>query len=458
MSITLPKAFHDLIQSQIKDWEAFNAAHQQPSPASIRLHPRKTHNELSFKRVPWCENGYYLPQRPAYFMDPLFHAGVYYPQEAGSMLLHQALRQLPVQREGLRVLDLCAAPGGKSTLILDWLDGNGFLVSNEIISKRARVLEENLNKWGYANRMVSNSTPAQLAKAKAAFDVVVVDAPCSGEGMFRKEPDALQMWCENTVNNCQRRQQEILENAAQCLRPGGFLIYSTCTYNLLENEAVLEAFTEKTGAKPIALEIPANWKITPSESAVIHGYRCFPHLTESEGFFISVLKIPGEKSASDFKKKSVPKKSKTPKPAANLHDWIKNADLFSTLEHRGELFIYQREADEFIHRLTPQIHVLSVGQPAGKFIRDKLIPSAALALSIDLDISKRTTYELDDTQVLHFLTKADFAVETRSNGLVLCTYEGTPLGWAKIINGRLKNQWPKEWRILHPEEQIAHVI
>lgn len=457
MKISLPQSFKQLVQSQIPDWEAFCAAHELTPPASIRLHPKKAPKSPLLTPVPWCKNGAYLPHRPRYYMDPWFYAGVYYPQEAGSMLLDLALRQLPIERQGLKVLDMCAAPGGKSTIIMDWLDGEGFLVSNEIIHKRACILEDNLDKWGYCNRMVSNSSPTQLAKADITFDLVLVDAPCSGEGMFRKEPNALQMWSEETVKTCSQRQNEILDKAVQCLRPGGYLIYSTCTYNRHENEEVIARFVENSGAKSVPLNLAEEWHIT-SEEGNGYGYHCYPHLTRSEGFFISVLKMPGEKSDSSTKKKTASKNNKPSKPVADLGRWLKHADRFTTIEHRGRLFFYPKEAEDFVNPLIPQIHVLSIGQFAGKLIRGELAPAAELALSLDLNKENFQRISFTDQQALAYLTRTSLNIDDCSHGLLLCEYREIPIGWAKNINGKFKNKWPKEWQIMRPQGDVENAI
>ena len=458
MGISLPPDFRDLMQHQIGNWAAFEAAHQQPPPTSIRINPAKWPAIPDLNRVPWCQNGFYLPERPRFSMDPLFHAGVYYPQEAGSMLLDVALRQLPVKREGLRVLDLCAAPGGKSTIVLDWLDGDGFLVSNEVIPKRARVLQENMDKWGRCNRLVSNSDPAQFAKLGPVFDVVVIDAPCSGEGMFRKEPDALTMWNPEVVEKCSQRQCGITGHALQCLKPGGFLIYSTCTYNRRENEEVIQSIIEKTGAEVLKLDVPAEWNVETSETGTSFGYRCFPHRTQSEGFFISVLQVPENHSEPAFRRKEKKKIQPSAEVNSVLKGWLKNAERFAAIEHHGETFFLPEATFDFAQHLSKNIHVLSIGQQAGRVIRNELIPGGPLALSSDLHADVLNTIVMTAENAIAYLSKSTFQVTGHSDGLVLCTHRDIPCGWAKIISGKLKNQWPKEWRILHPQDAVPVVL
>lgn len=454
MSLKLPEEFKTLVGSLIDDWSAFEAAHQQESPASIRLNPYKVHFTPELEQVPWCERGFYLSERPHYTMDPIFHAGAYYPQEAGSMLLDCVLRQLALNREELKVLDLCAAPGGKSTLILDWLDGNGLLVSNEIIAKRASVLRENLDKWGYANRVVCSSDPKVIERVGPVFDVAVVDAPCSGEGMFRKESDALNMWSMQTVEHCSQRQQRIVENAVKCLKPGGYLIYSTCTYNHRENEDVLTSLIDSFGVESVPLNIPDSWNVASSNYNGIHAARCFPHRTRSEGFFIAVLQLPKNHSAE----KRIPRRRKSDESMRKtIAPWLRRPENFSYFEHRDQIFAIPQKVHDFAHYLTDKIHVLTIGLQVGRVIREELIPSEALALSIDLNRSNVQEYKLDESEAINYLSKIDSPINQAQDGLVLCTCLENPLGWAKIVSGKLKNRWPKEWRIINPSEPVSVV-
>jgi len=446
---SFPAGFKDMNSALIGDWEAFESAHEKPSPASIRINSKKVNFKPAIRPVPWCPTGFYLPERPAYTMDPLFHAGAYYVQEPGSMLLWHVLEQLNLNRDGLKVLDLCAAPGGKSTLILDWLDGNGFLVSNEVIGKRAQVLQENLDKWGDANRMVCHSDPQQFARAGAQFDVLVVDAPCSGEGMFRKESDAVKMWNPDLVEHCHLRQCRILNDALACLKPGGHLIYSTCTYNNRENEESLFPAVEQSGADSIPLQFPAEWYVSPSERKGVHGYRCFPHQMETEGFFISVLKNPGEVKEESLKKKR--RKNATLKPDSGLLNtlspWLHDALDFAAIEHRGEVYFLPAAFFAFAMQLAQNTHALTIGQKAGKVVRNELNPDTRLALSVDLNSEGMSKVHLTDEQAIAYLRRETLHLENAPDGLVLCMYREIPIGWGKMISGRLNNRWVKEWRI-----------
>ena len=269
--ISLPTAFTERMQQLLgNESETFFQALVSESPTSIRLNPEKTANtdlpfsELLSRQVPWCSNGYYLKERPSFTSDPLLHGGAYYVQEASSMFLQVVLQQITGDTP-LRVLDLCAAPGGKSTLLANNLPKDSLLVSNEVIKSRASILKENIIKWGYDHIVVTNSDPNRFTGMKGAFDMILVDAPCSGEGMFRKDEKAITEWSENNLCLCEERQKRILSDVWDALAPGGYLVYSTCTYNPGENEDILNWILTTFDASSV--EIRHNFTaITPSPS------------------------------------------------------------------------------------------------------------------------------------------------------------------------------------------------
>jgi 16S rRNA C967 or C1407 C5-methylase (RsmB/RsmF family)/NOL1/NOP2/fmu family ribosome biogenesis protein len=459
LSFLLPADFRASVEHLINDWPAFEQALAAPPSLSVRIHPTKFKSTPNLEKVPWCPHGFYLNERPVFSFDPAFHGGAYYVQEAGSMLLWHVFDSLFPENRELKVLDLCAAPGGKSTLILSWLNNRGFLVANEVIGKRARILEENLNKWGYSNRLVTNSDPEKFEKIGELFDVIVVDAPCSGEGMFRKEEDAVSMWSLENVQHCHLRQNRILEQAMACLKPGGYLIYSTCTYNETENEGSVRGILKQFNASSVDLNLPENFNINRSERDGIIGYRCFPHKVRSEGFFTGVLRKP----ESDLKPYSTGKKNdKKLKDSDSLAPviapWLADSKRFSFLEHRGEIIFFPKEYADFSMRLTSDLHVLSLGTKAGKVIRNELIPDHSLALSVDLNPSAIPTLEMDDAQVLAYLKKDSFAVDAAFQGLTLCCYHGIACGWGKVISGRMKNAYPVNLRIQHSNPVIQSLF
>ena len=287
---------------QLMGEERFNSyleAFEEEAPVSIRLNPRTQRGQspcvLAASDVPWCEEGYYLEGRPQFTFDPLFHAGCYYVQEAASMFVTHVLRELS-NLSPLNALDMCAAPGGKSTAMLSVLPEGSTLVSNEPIPTRAQILLENITKWGAKNCIVTNNYPRGFKKAKTKFDLILCDVPCSGEGMFRKDPATISEWSMQNLEKCWRLQREIVADAWECLNPGGILIYSTCTFNTKENEENVRWMMEEYDAEPIDIPIDPSWHITGS---LLDGfdapvYRFIPGITRSEGLFVCVLKKRGE--------------------------------------------------------------------------------------------------------------------------------------------------------------------
>ncbi|MBP5798715.1 MAG: hypothetical protein J6W43_02250 [Prevotella sp.] len=279
----------------------FIEALDEDAPVSIRLNPNSFPWRCQGKEeVPWCPEGYYLEGRPQFTFDPLFHAGCYYVQEASSMFVTHILRSLELRTESLesklKVLDLCAAPGGKSTAIRTVLPEGSVLVSNEPIPTRAQILLENITKWGWPNCIVTNNYPRDFRKAKVKFDIILCDVPCSGEGMFRKDPNAISEWSLQNVEKCWRLQREIVADAWECLNPGGILIYSTCTYNIKENEENVRWIMEEYDAEAIEIPTKSEWGITGSllEGFDAPVYHFIPGFTRGEGLFICALRKSGE--------------------------------------------------------------------------------------------------------------------------------------------------------------------
>ena len=273
----------------------FLEALDEESPTSIRMNPSKGSLTVG-ESVPWCPEGYYLEGRPQFTFDPLFHAGCYYVQEAASMFVSHILRQFV--KEPVTMLDLCAAPGGKSTAARTVLPEGSLLVSNEPIATRAQILLENITKWGWKDCIVTNNYPRDYRKAKTCFDVILCDVPCSGEGMFRKDPGAISEWSLQNVEKCWRLQREIVADAWECLVPGGLLIYGTCTYNIKENEENVRWIMEEYDAEMLEVPTDPSWGITGSllEGFSAPVYRFIPGFTKSEGLFICALRKRGVKN------------------------------------------------------------------------------------------------------------------------------------------------------------------
>ena len=301
----LPEEF--ILQTRgIMGEERFNrylGAFEEEAPVSIRVNPRHRGTVPSMQ-VPWCPEGFYLSERPQFTFDPLFHAGCYYVQEASSMFITHIIRSLASRLSfiisPLSILDLCAAPGGKSTAAISVLPEGSTMVSNEPIPNRAQILLENITKWGYPNCTVTNNYPRDFRKAKAKFDIIICDVPCSGEGMFRKDPATIGEWSMQNVEKCWRLQREIVADAWECLNPGGILIYSTCTFNTKENEENVRYFMEEFDAEILDIPTEPSWNITGSllEGFDAPVYRFIPGITRGEGLFICALRKSGESNHS----------------------------------------------------------------------------------------------------------------------------------------------------------------
>lgn len=369
-----------------EEWEDFLIALQEESPISIRLNPKKLKASFALDNpVPWASNAYYLDSRPIFTTDPLFHAGCYYVQEASSMYLEQIIKRQV--KEAVNVLDLCAAPGGKSTHLLSTLPEGSFLVSNEVIRSRANILAENIIKWGYSNVMVTNNDPSDFQKTNFKFDVIVTDVPCSGEGMFRKNPKAIQEWSLGNVMLCAERQRRIIGDIWDSLKPGGLLVYSTCTYNREENEDNIEWICRELGAEIV--EEPK---------------RFLPHKSKGEGFFIAAVRKQGEDNED-------------------------NKGIASSSFEKKMRIVYPANSSQEN--------------------KDKSAPQHSLAMSIEQTTDNYPRWEVDRETALLYLKREALRnmPDKLPLGYALITYKGQALGFVKNIGNRANNLYPQEWRI-----------
>ena len=291
----------------------FLGAFDEEAPVSIRVNPRIVGDGCLVmgdgeKQVPWCSEGFYLEDRPQFTFDPLLHAGCYYVQEASSMFVTHILRQSGDCPQN--ALDACAAPGGKSTALRSVLPEDCVLVSNEPMGNRAQILLENITKWGAPNCIVTNNYPRDFRKAKLKFDLILCDVPCSGEGMFRKDPNAISEWSVQNVEKCWQLQREIVADAWECLNPGGLFIYSTCTFNTKENEENIKWILENFDAEVLDIPVDPSWNITGSllEGFNYPVYRFIPGITRGEGLFVCALRKAGSAEPKPFNAKKLPLK------------------------------------------------------------------------------------------------------------------------------------------------------
>ena len=382
-----------------------------------------------FDKVPWCSEGFYLSGRPQFTFDPLFHAGCYYVQEAASMFITHVLRELSnltphsTLLTPRNALDLCAAPGGKSTAMRTVLPKGSVLVSNEPIPTRAQILLENITKWGWPDCIVTNNYPRDFRKAKMTFDLILCDVPCSGEGMFRKDPATIGEWSLQNVEKCWRLQREIVSDAWECLNPGGLLIYSTCTYNIKENEENVRWILETYDAEALTIPTDPSWNITgsllPGFDAPV--YRFIPGITRSEGLFMCALRKRGKWKEERGKRIALPQESglnvisSPPKLGGARGGLNKSLAIPSFLRPSGS----KRPSAERRPPLTPP----NLGGETPR---------------VDLPYEEALRYLRGEALV--------FPPDT-PRGIVTVTYKGIPLGPVKNIGNRANNLYPKPWRI-----------
>ena len=428
------------------------------APTSIRLNTKM--DVLTFpcdtEEVPWHMDGYYLSERPPFTLDPLFHAGCYYVQEASSMFVQQALEQY-VAPESI-VLDLCAAPGGKSTLISEYIGSKGLLLSNEVVRQRVFVLSENIQKWGNGNTVVTHNTPAEYGeKCPALFDCILVDAPCSGEGMFRKDAGAREEWSVKNVQMCAERQRSILEDVWDALKPGGVLIYSTCTFNREENEQNAEWIARTLGAEVLPLQHDASWGIT--EGTI--GYHFYPHRVKGEGFYIAVFRKHGTPLPAGLE--GVPAKilrgakpGRAKKTAAfpavfeqAMRSWLQHPDHWAIRQNDRFATAYPAQYKDVVAYLDAYFTCISTGFGLGEERGKRIVPQHSLSMAKDLRREAFPQIALTREQALAYLRTEALALPNAALGVLLLTYENVPLGFAKNVGNRLNNLYPNEWRIRH---------
>lgn len=449
----LPENFEKNMRKLLdeKEYDAYIESFNKKPNTSLRINPLKKWVDFSYenynlRKVPWCENGYYFENENA--GKNIFHdSGLYYIQDASAMSVVELLSPNPHEK----VLDLCAAPGGKSTQIAEKMQNTGLLVSNEIVPSRAKILSYNIERMGITNTLVLNETPEKLCGMYPEFfDKVLVDAPCSGEGMFRKNIDAIDEWEKSDIYSCAKRQLNILENASTCLKNGGILAFSTCTFNTIENEGIVleflknhnefslvspeniyKDFTEGICGENITKEDFEKYKLSKC-------IRLFPHKLEGEGHFIAIMK----KSNSDSIEYKNIKNNISKKQALSVTKWAKDNNI--PLENdRLYAFgdnIYQ--LPEFSVDIK-NMKVLRYGLHLGELNQDRFTPSHSLALAIKNKFDDQIN--INEVTLTKYLRGETFDTEN-NNGWTLICYKNIPIGWGKIVNNIVKNYYPKGLR------------
>ena len=448
--MALPKEFINILP--VSERDALLAALELEPEVSIRFNPKVDDVEdlvlesLACRadgRVPWMDGAVYLDHRPQFTMDPLLHQGCYYVQEASSMFLAEAVRKCvsgPV-----RALDLCAAPGGKSTLLAGLLPEGSLLISNEIQRGRAQILAENMVKWGRPGVMVTCNTPRQIGQSSLLFDIIAVDAPCSGEGMFRKDEGAVRDWSIGNVEMCAARQREIIEDIWPALKPGGYLIYSTCTFNRQEDEDNVRWIMDRFGAEAIKLNPAAEWNIAGSfTDDNLPVYHFMQHRTRGEGFFLSLLRKPEGAVAT---LKSRPFKADSSKITAECRGGLRPDSGFEFFIKNESVYALPMELADDMWQAGQELYPLVPGVEVAMLKGRDWVPAHALAMNAVLNRDAFQRVEVTRQQALAYLHCDALRFEDVPRGIVLLTYRNIPLGFAKNIGNRANNMYPQEWRI-----------
>lgn len=491
----LPTLFIEQMRALLPqdDYKAFEAVIGGPSPVSIRLNPFKKPRQWpdyvasalceGISTVAWAQDGFYLDRRPSFTADPLFHQGAYYVQEASSMFVEQAVKtalRLLDDNESSKnfnqdgqdntgkgenkpkaprlAIDLCAAPGGKSTLLRSILPQDWLLLSNDLVRPRAEVLKQNMMKWGHEGVVVTCNRPQDIGRLTGMAGIMLVDAPCSGEGMFRKEEKAVSQWSPTLVEECARRQREILNAAWPALKEGGFLIYSTCTFNTLEDEQNIRYICQQLGGEVVAVPTQEEWNITGSllDGFTLPVYRFLPHKTRGEGFFIALIRktaparntgTKGYATDSNTSATRIKGKSKLKPLAKSCLSLLTTTDDFLLMPHGDEEWAVTAVFAPYIETMCRTLYPLSAGIALHTLKGRKQLPHQALALSRLLNTEAMPTVALSRDDALQYLHYMPLKINA-PRGFVLLKHEGLGLGFCNNIGTRANNLYPKEWRIL----------
>ena len=428
------------------------ALQEEEVPVSIRINPFKPSMPVAgYEKVKWCETGYYLPSRPSFTYDPLFHAGSYYVQEASSMFLEQVIKQYI--SEPIVCLDLCAAPGGKSTHLLSVLPETSLIVSNEVIHSRSLILKENLTKWGSPFSVLSNDDPKEIGYLTHLFDIIIADLPCSGEGLFRKEPNSRKEWSLAIVKLCAARQRRIVQDIWNSLKPGGLLVYSTCTFNREENEENISYLIDVFNAEVLPVSIDKDWGICPAIDESFPVYRFYPHKIKGEGFCLTLLRKPDDKRLTIRTQKSKCNIQKSKHPSSSyvppfIKSLVANADTFQFEIKQNTIRAIPALHQDTYHLLFNNLRIVSAGVLIGEVKRNDFIPASAFALSTCFRMDAFPSIELSLEDSISYLQKDSLMLSTDiPTGFVVVKYCNTPLGFVKNIGNRANNHYPNEWRI-----------
>ena len=429
------------------------SAFEDSAQVSVRHNPFKAGPCMQGERIPWNAHGALLSERPVFTLDPYLHGGGYYVQDSSSMFVGFMFREclknmeLPVTRP-VRVLDLCAAPGGKSTDLAASLRecfGDRFiLVSNEVMKQRVGVLADNMALWGDPNVVVTSDDPRAFAAMSGYFDIIVTDVPCSGEGMFRKDEQAQEQWSEDNVALCASRQKRIVADMWQSLRKGGMLIYSTCTFNRLENDDNVSWIAEELGAEVVTDRHP-EWELN-GVIKTAHGYSLVPGHVKGEGQYCAVLRKTSEETIGSYRIPSG--KNRMQKQTLPPESLKKLLSVDVKLRMKGDtVTAVPAVCADDVALLESCLHVIAAGCALGIMKGDTLVPDADLALSLILADGSFPYADVDRQTALEFLHKEAIRLEGAPKGYILIRYQGLPLGFVKNLGNRCNNLHPQGRRI-----------
>ena len=451
MDIRLPERFVETMRQVLgEEAELLFAALDSEPVVSIRLNPYKPAEVFAGEAIGWSLNGRYLESRPQFTLDAHMHGGAYYVQEASSQFVEYLLRD--VDMEGARVLDMCAAPGGKTTIYSTLVGRGGLVVANDINRSRTLALADNVQRWGLGNVVVTCNEPRHIGAFRDWFDVVAVDAPCSGEGMFRKMPEAREEWSPSSPEMCATRQREILAEAWRTLRPGGRLIYSTCTFNPIEDEGVVEWLVQEYGddlESVDRVEVQDEWGITCKSIGVFQCFHFYPHMARGEGFFVAIAR----KKAGVIRRDTPKSRRKVFAPVAKsdameVMRWVDDAQGVVLRMVGDTIYGYDSRVIEDVTSLSESLSVVYSGVAMGQIFKGKLKPEHALAMYVGLNAEVVPRVEVSEEDALSYLRRQDVAASQFEEGVNLVCYRGVAIGFVKRIGARCNNMYPKDLRIL----------
>ncbi len=426
------------------DHEMLFAALDGNPSVGVRTNSRKDCGDLfaGAAPVPWCRSGFYLDQRPKFTLMPELHAGGFYVQDPSSMILRTITEMICGGKPSV-VIDFCASPGGKTTAAIDALPDGSVVIANEFEPSRVGALKENITKWGYPGVAVTNAPTSAFRSLSERADIAIVDAPCSGEGMMRKDPDARKQWSPALVEQCARLQRDILADAAETVRPGGYLVYSTCTFNTAENEKMLDFIGDELGLESFDTGIAEAFGISSGFSAR-PALRFMPHITRGEGLFAGVFRKPGSSPLTVSERLTRPGK----RNLAEGHHLLDRPEgyEFSTIGNKS--FAVPGKLANLLSMLPKKTRISCSGVELGETKGKDFIPSPSLALSCALKRGVYPEVSLSREEALAFLRREVITLPSSTEkGFCLICYGGLPLGWAKNIGNRANNLFPQAWRI-----------